>query len=90
MARFEVTELEGYFTPRKGYSKGPAGLSVHIVDVPWNRKLVFTARTENVSKRNVNHEQARAFLREQARERCAALNAAHDEAVAAADQKVAA
>lgn len=87
-ARFVVTEIEGYqiTLPVRimGGGKINLGLSVQVVDTAWNHRVVFSARTEEAgSRRYTSHDQARAKIRERARARCAALNAAHEEEVAA-------
>jgi len=71
MSRFVVTELLGYITARK--SPGPHGLSCHVIDTAWNRRLVATYRSEDLTRRNDGRTKARKLAREHAERLNAAL-----------------
>lgn len=84
MSRYVVTEIEGDLWPR-GSGGGSmdserhrAGLSVHVLDVPFGRRIVFTARTEDLpSGGNIaprTSEERRAEVRAAAATRCELLN----------------
>jgi len=81
--RYVVTEIEGDWMPRvyggkMDSARHGAGLSVHVLDVPYNRRVVFTARTEDLpSGGNITprtNDERRAEVREAAATRCDLLN----------------
>lgn len=72
--RYYVTELEGHLAPRVGFSKGATGLSTHVIDRAYNCRVVFTARTEDVTARGCPAVEARERIRQAAQTRCDHLN----------------
>lgn len=78
--RYVVTEIEGYLQPSTS-SAVRQGLSVHVEDTAFNRRVVFTARTEDFNSNALDddgmpmdREQRRALIRERAAVRCDLLN----------------
>lgn len=83
MRRYEVTELFGYATA-KGHSKTKPGVSCHVVDTAFNRRVVATFRSEELRAgggRQGSYPQAEAvaITRHKAHELCDGLNGAAPE-----------
>lgn len=68
--RYVVTELEGYATTNPYGSRRHPGLSVHVVDVPFNHRVVGTWRSEDYG----GAWRGRVTARHLANARCAVLN----------------
>lgn len=69
--RYEVTEIEGFLTGLGRGSNASPGLSTHIVDTLWNRRILGTWRTEDYAGTVVSR---RALVRNLAARRAATLN----------------
>lgn len=69
--RYIVTELRGYLSDHQ--SGGVPGTSYHVIDAPWNRRLIATFRTEDY--RTASRLTARDQARFRAEEMADALNA---------------
>lgn len=69
--RYVVTELQGWRNANEG--SGPAGVSYHIIDTLWNRRLVATYRSEECRTRGYS---GRVVARQRAYFNCERLNGA--------------
>lgn len=69
--RYVVTELQGWRNANEG--SGPPGVSFHIIDTLWNRRLVATYRSEEC--RGGRYD-GRVVARQRAYFNCERLNAA--------------
>ena len=74
--RFVVTEISGYTDTSK-----LEGLTAHVIDRPYNCRVVASYRSEDIAQGGVNRrtsEMNREEVRRRAREHAERLNAAFD------------
>lgn len=70
--RFIVTELEGFASEARPWSRTQPGLSVHVIDVPYARRIVATYRSEDEPHRT--EAERREAIRRRARGHALMLN----------------
>ena len=70
VVRFIVTEIEGYTRLERTHSATHPGISCHVIDTLWNRRLMASYRSED-QPRGTGHdrEDARAATRALAAQR---------------------
>ena len=71
--RYVVTELEGFGNADPRSSHANPGLSCHVIDTAWNRRLIATYRTEDLPVQ-ARHEGKRIRVRRMASDHAARLN----------------
>ena len=80
--RYVVTEIEGYNEPSCGKIHSPQGLSCHVIDTLWNRRMIASFRTEDDTYRGRAHYYRRILVREQSQRLCDELNRAEEQQAA--------
>jgi hypothetical protein len=83
MRRYEVTELCGFRSVR-GHSRTEPGVSCHVIDTVWNRRLVAVFCSEDMRRPDGKrggypNAEAIAVARAKAHELCDGLNGAAPE-----------